>query len=217
MRPMNEAGFSLPELLIGVLVFSLVSVGLYMTMVSSTRHADVAETVAEVSNEARLGINRMLRETREADGVLCAPTCPTSTSYTIAVDYNQDGAYETPNSNGSYEQVTFTYDSANQRILIQAGGITETLVSGVQQITGRDVFSYTSNRYEYNRTPSPSGSPDGKVTWQEIDATTAVGNNSGTLDSSEIGYVTNVLFQFRVASGSRSGDFYAEAQMRNRR
>lgn len=212
-----EGGFSLIEVLIAMALFSIISIGFYMVLTSSTRSAGVAQSVAAVSSEARFGINRMLRETREADSVLCSPSCPTSTSYTVAVDYDQDGVYGTPAPDGSYEQVTFEYDPTNQRILIRAGAEVETLIDGVQQIPGRDVFSYSSNRLEYDRSPSPSGSLDGRVSWQEVDQTSGIGNTNNALDTPELGYMTNVSFAFRVVSGSRQGDFYGEAQLRNRR
>lgn len=207
----GEAGFTLPEVLISLVVLSLVSIGMYTIMFSSTRNADVAEAVTDVSAEARFGINRMLRETREADSLLCTPACPTATSYSIAVDYDQNGVYGTPNPDGTHEIVTFEYDAAGRRILIRAGAQMETLIAGVEQVAGRDIFTYWSNRLEYDT------NGDGRVTWQEIDQTAGLGNTNSTLDDPELGYVTNVGYALRVTSGTRSGEFLAEAQLRNRR
>jgi len=106
----EEAGFTMIEVLVAITLFSILSVGFYQVMLSGVRGTDTTQDVVTISSEARLGLNRMVRETREADVISCAGgggPCATPTSYTVNIDFNGDGVYDP----SSMDVITFTYDS----------------------------------------------------------------------------------------------------------
>ena len=211
----DESGFSLIEILIAVVLFSVISIGFYQVMISSVRGSEATAEVANISEEARAGFNRMLRDAREADSLDAA----TSTSFTVWVDYDADNVRDY----ASYEYLRYTFSEADGTITLAAldsssnVSSSAVLVRGVEKVDGTiDVFDYASNRLEYDYNPS-----DGITTWEEIDTPPAgvvgVGDRDGTLDSAELTYLSNIQIRFDLRVEDRETEFYGEAQLRNRR
>ncbi len=199
--PRSEAGFTLIELLVAIAVFAVISTSIYAVVFGGVRAANTSEDVVRVSEEARLGLNRMIRETRE--GQLFSGL--SSDSYRVRIDFDRDGIYENPNEAGDFENLQFSYDSADDEILLNG----DVLIAGVTPIDGSTpVFSYTSNdlRYDSNR--------DGVTTSAELDQAAAEGYDVDSTDPSDY---SNVEFAFRVSSGPRQTVFRGQAQLRNRR
>lgn len=228
--PRDELGFSMVEMLVAMAAFSLLAFSFLSVMLSTARSTDSTADSVRVAEEARLGLNRMVRDARESGWISLSSTNPSVThnSFTVKVDYNGDGAYANPASGtaeGNYEIVTYAYDDAGDRITLTAPGIgTETLIRGVDcvrdvnNVCKGDVFSFTSNRLEYD------WDLDGVTTLNEINQTACSPNNLTTLDvcnavlvDKELANLTSVNFAFRVSAGGRSTNFYAEGQLRNRR
>jgi prepilin-type N-terminal cleavage/methylation domain-containing protein len=204
----EDAGLSLIEVLVSISLFAVVTVGFYQVLFSGATGADTAQRLAEISQEARLGFNRMIRDTREASVL----EDPSATSYHVKIDFNGDGAYENPNTLGDYEDLTFTYDAGDDEIRLNG----ETLIAGVEPIGAKPIFDYASNFLEYD------WNGDGVSSWQEIDeavshGVTGVGNNNDLIDGTEDRFISSVVFSFRVTVDDRSSEFYSEAQIRNRR
>lgn len=207
-RTKSEDGFTLIEILVAIGLFSAISIAFYQVLFASQRHSDTSTSIANVSEEARLGFNRMIRDTREGDLIEEAEP----TGFNVKVDFDRDGNYDNPNAVGDYEDLTFTYIADDELIILNG----EVLVRGVQKIVGQDVFSYSSNFLEYD------WNADGVTTWQELDQAAAhgvvdVGNSNGQLDDGEYPFISSVGFAFRVVQEDRSAEFYGEAQVRNRR
>ncbi|HYO61094.1 MAG TPA: prepilin-type N-terminal cleavage/methylation domain-containing protein [Actinomycetota bacterium] len=232
MRLHDEAGFSLIEIMIGIFLFSLIGTGLVSVLFSVARGTETTARNVRVSEEARLGLNRMVRDVREAGWVQLANSNPAAThdSFTVKIDYDGDGAFTNPaagTAQGSYEIVTYTYDAGADRITLTAPGVgTETIVQGVDCVRDAaaacksNVFSFTSNRLEYD------GNADGVTTLPEIDAapcpplsvtTLDVACSNGVLVDAELATITSLNVAVRLSAGGGSTDYYAEAQMRNRR
>ena len=189
----DERGFTLVETLSAMLVFALVTTGFYSVMLSGVRSSDVAESVAHVSEEARLGLNRMVRDTRQGGSLSDA----TSTSYTVKVDFDNDGDYE-----GSDETLTFAY--ANERITLN--GVL--LMDGVRPVSGKPVFSYTSNLLQYD------WDSNGVTTRAELEAAPSHGV---TALGDPTSYLSSVSYALQVTSGDQATTFFHEAQLRNKR
>jgi prepilin-type N-terminal cleavage/methylation domain-containing protein len=205
----NESGLTLIEVLVAIALFSVVSVGFYSVMLSGVRSSDTTESVVQISEEARLGLNRMVRDTREGDSLASA----SPTSYRVRVDFNDDSAYQNPNANGDYEDLTFVFVAGGGgtpgRITLNG----RTLIDGVEQIPGQEVFTYySSNLVE-------DADNNGIAEWEELDASgsVGVGNGNGVLDSGELPFITNVRYAVRVEAEDRTTGFYAESQLRNLR
>ena len=204
----SEAGFTLIEMLITFFILSLITTVFMQAAFSGTRGSDTARSVARVTQEARLGLNRMVRDTREATLIEDAD----ATGYTVKIDFDSNGVYNNPNSVGDYEVLTYEYVSADDQITLNG----ELLVNGAQEVAGKDMFTYASNflTYDWNA--------DGVTTATELDAApthgiTGVGNNNGVLDYPELSYVSDVVFNFTVLLDGHSERFYGGAQLRNRR
>lgn len=233
MRPRaaGEGGYTLVEMLVGMLVFSIVASGFMAVMFSVARSTDATADSVRISDEARLGLNRLVRDVREAGWIDLSSTSPAGPhdSFTVKIDYNGDGAYANPASGtaqGSYEIVTYAYDDPGNRITVTAPGVgTETLVTGVDCVRNTagacksNVFSFTSNRLEYD------WSGDGVTTVQELDQAACPPNSlttldpacNGTLVEKELASVTSVNVALALRAGDRKSDYYTEAQLRNRR
>ena len=219
----SQAGFTLVELMVAILVLGLISTGFYSVLLSGARGADRSRSVVRVSEEARIGLNRMIRDSREAGVVVTA----SATSYRIHVDFDNNGAYD-GNSAGNYEDLIFAYVTASAASSVcpsrlGPGCITlngQRLVVGVDPIPGTDIFGYTSNLmlYDCNR--------DGVTTWQELDqaevsgrgcpARPEMGNANGVLDD-ERPFINGITYALRIRQGRSTSDFYSEVQLRNLR
>lgn len=216
----SERGFTLVELLVGMAIFGIVSTVMYQTVFAVARGSDTARSVTSTTQEARLGFNRMVRDTREARSIQAT----SDTSYTIDVDFDLNGSLPTPssspNSQGDRERLTFSYDATSKTISL----LGETLMTGVSPVSGgtgpcgSQIFCYTGNKLEYDGI-IPGSSKDGTVTCLELDASGAagVGNGNGECDAGEWSNLTGVRFSMKVTAGTSSTDFRAEAQLRNQR
>jgi prepilin-type N-terminal cleavage/methylation domain-containing protein len=212
----TEEGFTLIELLVGIVLLSIVSTGFYMVLFATSRSADTSRSVTKVSEEARLGFGRMVRDTRQGRRLVAAST----TSYTVEVDFDGDGVVAPEgilNSQGDYEVLTFSFDQSSKTISLNG----ETLMGGVEciEVSGecKPVFDYASNRLEYDWSPK-----DGNATWKELDegpvhGVVGVGNNNGMLDAAELPYLSNVTYELVIVDNESSTEYIAEAQLRNLR
>jgi prepilin-type N-terminal cleavage/methylation domain-containing protein len=211
----REDGFTLIEVLVSMTVFAAISSAIFGVMVSTTRGSETARRVAGVSEQARLGLNRMVRDTRE--GTVVDSVTADLNTFEVHVDFDGNNMI-TPlpatNALGDVEELTYSYQPATKTLRLNG----EVLVTGVE--CARDgggscipPFSFGSNRLEFDT------NKDGVTSWQELDqapATYGVGNNDGALNW-ELPLISNVSFALRVKDGATQRDFHAEAQLRNQR
>ncbi len=210
-----EGGFTLVEMLTALMLFAAVSTGIYTVLFSVASGSQTAREVAGVSEQARLGFNRMVRDTREGRSI--ESVAPDLNSFEVHVDFDGNNVI-TPlpdaNTLGDYEQLTYSYDDPTDTLRLNG----EVLIRGVDCV--RDtagsclpVFSFGSNRLEFDT------DKNGVTNWTELDsapATYGVGNGDGLLNW-ELPLISNVSFKLRVAEGDAASDFSAEAQLRNQR
>ena len=208
----DEAGFTLIELLVAIALFSVVSVTFYTALFSGVRGANASRSIVRVSEEARLGFNRMVRDTREAASFVSV----SPTSYRIQTDFDRDESFESPNQNGDYEDVTFTYADGEITMSTPTLPAGEVLMRGVVPIPGQDVFSFAGNLLEYDTVPVGG---DGMTTCLELDnaASPAVGNGNGTCDAGEMPFLSSVRYAFAVNEDDRTTNFFTQAELRNKR
>jgi prepilin-type N-terminal cleavage/methylation domain-containing protein len=214
----SEGGFTMIEMLIAIALLGVVVSAFMSVLFAVARGSETSRDVVRVSEEARLGFNRMVRDTREGTRIVAA----TATSYHVQVDFNADGVITpapSPNPIGDFEDLVFSWDESTETVKING----ETLMRKVDCLrdegTGNctpDVFTYSSDRLEYD------WNGDGRVTWQELDkaptqGVVGVGNNNGTLDGAEFPFISNITFAFDLQNGGAQSEFYTEAQLRNLR
>jgi prepilin-type N-terminal cleavage/methylation domain-containing protein len=211
----GQEGFTLIELLVGILLLAIVSIAFYMSLFAASRAGDTSRAVTKVSEEARLGFSRMVRDTRQGRALVAA----NDTSYTVEVDFDGDGVIEPDRTVNSpdYEVLTFAFNQSAETVTLNG----EVLMRRVRcvEVSGvcKRVFDYTSNRLQYDWPPK-----DGFATWKELDeapvhGVIGVGNNDGALDSAELPFISNVTFELMVLEDDASTEFIAEAQLRNLR
>lgn len=200
----NEKGFTLVETMVAVALFAIISTTLYSLAFSGIAGSDTSTRVARISEEARLGFDRLIRDAREAQFIAGTPA-PTATSFTVKIDFNADG-----DTTDADETETFAFDPATGDITLNG----ELLMQGVEQVAGKDLFSYSSNELQFDTDPV-----DGVATWQEVDNSPGVagGNENDQLDDGELPHMTNISFAMRVRVGDRTTVFVGEAQLRNAR
>lgn len=218
----SESGFTIVEILVAIFIFSIVSTSAYRVLFSAARGSKTAQNVVNVSEEARLGFNRMVRDAREADGL----RSPTATSFEVQTDFDANGVIDVSPSDlsGSYESLTFTFNPSgtNGTITVSNGSNSEVLMKGVSKVaSNQDVFTYTSSRLEYENVTSacgtsPATSIDGVATWVELDQS-SVGNKNCVLDGPELSFVDGVNFSLNVTIGNSSTTYFDQAQLRNQR
>ena len=214
----DQDGFTLAELLVGILLFSVISIAFYQVLFSGARGSETSQSVAEISQEARLGFNRALRDTRQASALrLASPS-----GYAIQVDFNGDEII-TPvtsgtgrNPDGDYEELTFVVQG--QALYIQACSSTEgldcgreksVLLDGVSQIGARPYFSYSSNRLEYDC------NDDGVATKEELESPACT--VTGLTPALVLASLTDIDYALTVTSEDRSSNFLTHVEMRNLR
>lgn len=215
-----EDGFTLIETMIAIVLVGIVTTSLYQVMLSGIRGSETSRSVVRQSEEARLGFNRMIRDTREAGSLTACTPSSFSNCYRVQIDFDNDGSISNPNARGDYEDLIYAYSSSDREVTLNG----QTLIGGVYPVPGHDIFDYQSNALEYD------ADGDGTTSAAELDASGVgtVGNGNGILDEPELSYVTGVGYAFRVKQGKKGcaataspedpcEAFYGAAQLRNRR
>ena len=202
----REDGFTMIEMLTAFALLSIVSVSFFGVLLSTQRSSRSSRSSTVVSEETRLGFNRMVRDTREAQEIVAAAP----DAFTARVDFEND----------NLGPQLLEFKRSGSTILLNE----EVLMRGVACIPGaggggcaQDVFTFSSNRLEYD------WDSNGVTTWQELDQSASpahgvvgVGNNDGELNV-ELSYVTDVMFAVQVSNGSSTSRMIAQTQLRNNR
>lgn len=231
VRRTGDRGFTLTELLVASFLFLLLSSALLSTVLSGSRTARSTREFNDLNEEARLLLNRMSRELREAKaisavqnpggavnagGTALYPSYYTSnatadTSVTFDVDFNGNDTIEA--SAADPETLTYRYDRANRRVLLLAAGQNlPVLAAEVEGFTMR----FTSRVHEADG--AVDGVKDGVVNWEELDAdtVTAKGNKNGVLDGEELARIDSITIELTVLRGTRQQKYRTQVDLRNR-
>ena len=220
----DDSGLTLIELLVSMILMGLVGTIVFTSVLATQRASESSRQVNDLNEEARLVLNRMSRELREAKAITAVvnPMGPgysatSDTSITFEVDFNGNGTIEPSASDP--EELTYYYDRANRRLLLQAAGQTyPILAANVSAFK----LTYTSRLYAYDGKDGTA--KDGIVGWRELDADRAttsapcngvVGNCNGALDL-ELSAIDGVTIEFSVLTGTRRQDYRTQIDLRNR-
>jgi len=226
-----EQGFTLVELLVASVLFLILSTMLFTTVVSGANQARNGRLYNDLNEEARLLLNRMSRELREAkeivdvtnpggavssSGTALFPTYYTAsttadTSLTFDVDFNGDGTIEPAAADP--EELTYQFDRANKRVLLLADGQSLPVLAGIVES-----FAYRFTSRLYQSDGSVDGTRDGVVNWEELDADAVVakGNANHVLDAPELTYIDSITIEVTVLKGSRQQTYRTQVDLRNR-
>jgi prepilin-type N-terminal cleavage/methylation domain-containing protein len=236
----DDAGFTLVEMLVAVLVLSMLGTIFMTTVLGAQSSARTTATEQDLNEEARLALNRMARELRQATAVQtvlnpdgAAYSSSATTAVTFTADFNGDGCIDgtapTPTPTpaptcvaytaSNPETLTYCWDpSATVRQLYLIPGTLSgqtCQVAGALPILAGQVssfkLSYRSNQYLYD------ASGDGITTWTELDqAGPPVGNQDDALAAPELPNVDSVVIDLRVSANGKHPQSYAtQVDLRN--
>ena len=213
IRETGERGFTLIEALAAMMIFGVLSAAMFSTVMSSQSSVKSTRRSNNLNEEARVALNRLSRELRQARAVSYVDPADPSRLLEFEVDFNGNGTIE-PNAVDA-ERLRYTYDAATDQILLTTATPTGTDVTLPILASDVTAFSldYRSRDYRYDR------NGDGITTWQELDPTPAnggVGDGSGTLTASELRYVDSVVISFTVLKDRQAQVYRTQIDLRNR-
>jgi prepilin-type N-terminal cleavage/methylation domain-containing protein len=242
MKRREDSGFTLIEMLVAIVILGALGTVFLSTVLGAQTSAKGTSSEQDLNEEARLALNRMARELRQAD-TLTQVRNPDGTSYdasditsvTFTADFNGDGCIDgvattTPapvcqvDDPSNPETLTYCWDpgAAVRQLYLIPGAIAadDNCQSGGLPILAGQVtsfkLSYRSNEYLYDTTGGDNGG-DGITTWTELDqAGPPVGNNDGLLGQPELANVDSVVIELTVsASGQHSQSYTTQVDLRN--
>lgn len=205
----DDRGFTLVELMVSIMIFAILSGAILTTVLSISQATEVTKTTADINQEARLAIDRMTRELRQAKVLYSA----TATSIYFGVDFN--GIDDVEDYAVDPEKLTYTVATVSgtqQKIELTAndGAVVVTRPILAQQVYGF-TFEYRSSLYLCD------ANSDGITTWQEMDASALAvcdGNANGILDV-ELQNVDSIVMSFYVFNDSHRQDYRTQINLRN--
>lgn len=225
-----QSGFSLVELLVAIGIFSGLSVSLFAFVMSTNQATETNRVFNNLNEEARVVLNRMSRELREASRIVSVtnPAGPNfdanaDSSITFEVDFDQDGTIESAAADP--EVLTYLYDRDARQLRLSAGTSTvPVLAANVEYFRLSYQARVTSSRLQYDVLVVPASgcatsttaSPDGLVDWTELDADPAmtVGNCNRLLDV-ELPLIASVAIDLTVLEDPRDQTYRTRIDLRN--
>ena len=221
----QDDGYTVVEVLVAGSLFMALNVLTFTTVMSTARVTEHTRDATDVNEESRLVLNRMSRELREASAVVSSTnpgTHPYSTAYasfdpaadsslTFEVDFDGSGGIDA--NAPDPEVITYKYDRAAERLLLQAGNQTQPVLAA--NVTAFRL-AFTSRLFDYDGTVD--GTKDGIVTWEELDADPAGvrGNGNKVLDALELQFIDSVTIDVTLFKGQRKQTYRTQVDLRNR-
>jgi type II secretory pathway pseudopilin PulG len=235
----EETGLTLVEMLVVLIMLGILGSLFTSVALSSTRSAKNTQQQTDINEEARLAINRMARELRQAtaitavlnpDGSTFNPAAVTA--ITFKADFDGDGCVNgvapsplpspAPTCNAASannpEVLTYCYDPApsSERLVLIPGilaGTTCTQPGALPILAGNVTslkFSYRSNQYLYDT------SGDGITTWRELDAADPpMGDGDNNINTGQLGNVDSVLVDVALLEGTHQQKYQTQVDLRN--
>jgi len=215
-RLSTDGGFTLMELVVVMMLFGIIAAMLFDVVMNFANTSTAVRESTDLNEEARLVLNRMSRELREAQSIVSVVN-PTGLGYnpdadslvTFEVDFNGNGTIEP--SAADPEVITYRYEAGDDRLLLQAGGETTPILAGHVQ-TVRLTFS--AKKFECDE------NSDGIATWEELDGALnpcpdAVGNDNDELDV-ELAAIDSIAIELSMLIEGRRQDYRTQIDLRNR-
>lgn len=212
----DDAGATLVEMLVAMALFSVLGSVLTASFLASRDAVAVARETHDLNEEARVALNRMSRELRQASAITAVSSPDGASSITFEVDFNGNGVID--GSAVDPEVLTYSWDGA--RILLTANDtsgtpVTQPILSG--KVSEFEIDYFSSDYRRDCATPK-----DGRSNWEELDAYTSscaarssTGHTSGVLDATELAEIDIITISLRVLEGSRAQDYRTQIDLRN--
>lgn len=221
----KEDGFTIIEMAVVMLLLSILVGVFYTFLFGAERAANDGRSWLELNENARLTIERMSRELREAD-TLISICCFTNGNPSgdpeirFQADFDSSGTYTVT---GTYqpdysadEVVRYQYSSSARQLLISTNE-TPTQTALADNISALRL-SYFGSDPAYDTgcgslTVSGCAAGDGIITWQEIDQGT-IGDKNGSPDG-EYDFITSVVVDMTVSLRTQRHTYRTGIELRN--
>lgn len=228
-RLSGEDGMTLAEMMVALFIFGVLGSLAFVTVINGSLNLKTVRQNTDLNEQARLVLNRMSRELRQASAITAAVnpdasddngerTCPSSpppcfnpesdVAITLEVNFNDEPGHEAiePNAEDP-ERLTYRYDRANRRLLLQ------TAAQSTPILTGNVSFFKLTYRSSHYKCDSNS---DGQVTWQELEGTCGeLSTPNSTLDA-ELVSVDQVIIEMALETGKRIQRYRTKVDLRNK-
>lgn len=204
-----DAGFTLIEVLVGMMLFSLLGTLLIGIGISTSRSGDDVEARATVGEEARLGMERLTRELRQASAV-AAVTLPQApgdqTRLTVYVNLDGNGCIATSGPAVSVEKITYTYDPGTDELMMQVSGLGSPLLATKVTEFGLEL---DSSAWEYD------ANHDGVTTSAELDASSIGNHQPLDFTSTELANIDLIKLAVTTTDGGHDLHYATSVDLRN--
>ena len=201
----TDAGFTMIEMLVAMALFAALGTVLIGFAMGSSRVADDVRESGNVVGEARLAVERMSREFRQASELSGAQVAGGKVvSLTVGVDFDGDGTVE--DDPADPERLTYTWDASTRELTLSGGGSTVQVLAG--GVVAADIRLRSSAWIQ-------DLDGDGTTTWPELDQS-SIGNKNGAPDAAELTLIDLVSVELLVRDGDTERRFTVQADMRNR-
>jgi prepilin-type N-terminal cleavage/methylation domain-containing protein len=150
-RTRRDAGFTLVELMVAMTLFLILGGVVLSAVVTMSKGLDEERVTSDISAEARVALERMARELRQANTVVTAQ----DSSMTLWIDFDGNGVNS--GSLADPELVTYAYDTTSHTLKLTGedashNTLDAALLAGqVEELN----FEYTSSNWAKH--------PDGRV------------------------------------------------------
>jgi type II secretory pathway pseudopilin PulG len=213
------------EMVVAIGLFSML-LGLTMPAVLSARKStDTSKQLNDANEEARLALNRMSRELRQASEISAATLFTTgpyaapgyASSITFGVDFNGNGTIDPAAVDAEILTYRFAPDpsgTGDGRIELVANDPLGVQV--VRPILAGHVSDFSLQLRSSLWQCDANG--DGKTTWQELDTNTAPcpsADNNNVLDANELRQVDSIVVGFTIFEGQHRQTYRAQIDLRN--
>lgn len=202
----RDRGFTMVELLVAMALVSALGTVLLSFALGTAKVAEGVQEATDVTEEARLAVERMTRELRQARGLAGATvSAGRVTSITLEVDFDGNGHIDATEVDP--EVLTYRWLPDQDALTLTANhALTRPVLAG--GVVDADI-RLRSSQWIYD------SNGDGTTTWQELDAST-IGNGNSVPDGAELALVDLVSVELTIRDGRTTRRFTVQADMRNR-
>ncbi|MHB9112705.1 MAG: prepilin-type N-terminal cleavage/methylation domain-containing protein [Thermoleophilia bacterium] len=185
----DEHGFTLVEMLVSISILSVIMAGMFSFLWGASTHWSTAQSTAEATENARLGLNRMTRELKQSSNITSASADQVTFRANFGAGTETITYGHTPGSVGDTGTVWRSTSASPGEL---------TLINDVESMQ----FTYYGNDYKCD-----IGIADGIVYWSELQA----------CSTSPVTKIARVDISLILRAGNNSSQTFVEqAWLRNR-
>ena len=213
-RPARDDGLSLVEVLVAMGLFGVLATLLLGLALSTSQVTEDTRSLANVTEQSRLAMERLTRELRQAEVILSVQLPAVATDPTAVTFWTDFNGNHTQDLNAADPEVmTYRWDPGTRELTLTANDSEGNAVSRpvlAVNVTGF-VLGLRSSKWQYDIAPA-----DGVTTWQELDLAGApVGNKDTKANNPELEHIDLMTVALTVSTDGHSQTFNTQVDLRN--